>query len=87
MTTCLSYGLLLQLLQTVYPDLYRVDNLTDEGGLHQEADDSSDDDCNGEIIVPQPERLQVLSRPDHCLHCLFCTFMLDRVGNKMFICH
>jgi hypothetical protein len=24
-----------QLIQAVYPDLYRVDNLTDEGGLHQ----------------------------------------------------
>jgi hypothetical protein len=45
----------------VYPDLYRVDNLTEDGGLHQEGDDSSDDDGNGDIIVPQPERLQVTS--------------------------
>ena len=44
----------------VYPDLYRVDNMTEEGGLRQEGDDSSDEDGNTEIIVPQPERLQVL---------------------------
>ncbi len=25
----------------------------------KEGDESSDEDCNGDIIVPQPERLQV----------------------------
>ncbi len=46
-------------MQSVYPDLYRVDMLTEEGGLHEEGGDSSDEDGNTEIIVPQPERLQV----------------------------
>ena len=46
-------------MQSVYPDLYRVDMLTEEGALHEEGGDSSDEDGNTEIIVPQPERLQV----------------------------
>jgi hypothetical protein len=52
---------LFQLLQSVYPDLYRVDNLSDEGALHEEAGDSSDEDGNSEVVIPQPERLQVSS--------------------------
>jgi hypothetical protein len=39
--------------------LYRVDNLSDEGALHEEAGDSSDEDGNSEVVIPQPERLQV----------------------------
>lgn len=55
-----QFVVIFQLIQMVYPDLYRVDNMTEEGGLRQEGDDSSDEDGNTEIIVPQPERLQVL---------------------------
>ena len=46
-------------MQSVYPDLYRVDDLNDEGALHEEGGDSSDEDGNTEVIVPQPDRLQV----------------------------
>ena len=56
-------------MQSVYPDLYRVDMLTEEGALHEEGGDSSDEDGNTEIIVPQPERLQV------CL-IIFCKDIL-----------
>lgn len=44
---------LTQLIQTVYPDLYRVDNLTDEGALKEE------DDNGTEVVIPQPDRLQL----------------------------
>lgn len=43
----------------VYPDLYRVDNLNEDGALHEDGGDSSDEDGPTEIIIPQPERLQV----------------------------
>jgi len=45
---------LFQLMQVVYPDLYRVDDLTDEGDnvIVEESDD-------GEIRIPQPPRLQL----------------------------
>ena len=58
MTSLIVY--ILQMMQSVYPDLYRIDDLNDEGALHEEGGDSSDEDGNTEIIVPQPERLQVL---------------------------
>eukprot|EP00095_Tigriopus_kingsejongensis_P001586 maker-scaffold831_size90909-snap-gene-0.16 protein:Tk01586 transcript:maker-scaffold831_size90909-snap-gene-0.16-mRNA-1 annotation:"protein transport protein sec24b-like" len=43
---------LTQLLQYIYPDLYRVDDLNDEGAL---AEGDEDD----EILIPQPPRLQL----------------------------
>jgi len=41
------------LLQLVYPDLYRIDTLTDDGAIKEEDDDGA------EIIIPQPTRLQL----------------------------
>ena len=43
----------LQLLQLVYPDLYRVDTLSDEGAIKEE------DENGAEILIPQPNRLQL----------------------------
>ncbi|TRY80868.1 hypothetical protein TCAL_12910, partial [Tigriopus californicus] len=43
---------LTQLLQFIYPDLYRVDELTDEGALEDGEDEE-------EILIPQPPRLQL----------------------------
>ena len=40
-----------QLVQYIYPDLYRVDELSDIGGIEDPADK--------EIVIPQPPRLQV----------------------------
>ena len=40
-----------QLIQYIYPDLYRVDELSDIGGIEDPADQ--------EIVIPQPPRLQV----------------------------
>merc|ERR1711956_108383 len=44
---------LVQLLQLVYPDLYRVDTLTDENALKEE------DESGVELLIPQPDRLQL----------------------------
>ena len=41
------------LLQLVYPDLYCIDTLTDEGAIKEE------DDNGAKIIIPQPTRLQL----------------------------
>ena len=47
-------------MQYIYPDLYRVDDLTDEGGLRENADtDDDDEDAGPDIVVPQPARLQL----------------------------
>ena len=40
-----------QLIQYVYPDLYRIDDLSDVGGKEDPDDD--------EVVIPQPHRLQV----------------------------
>ena len=48
-TICFS----LQLLQLIYPDLYRVDNINLEGCLTEE------DENGGELLIPQPDRLQL----------------------------
>ena len=45
--------MVLQLLQLVYPDLYRVDTLSDEGAIKEE------DENGAEILIPQPNRLQL----------------------------
>ena len=42
-----------QLLQLIYPDLYRVDNINLEGCLTEE------DENGGELLIPQPDRLQL----------------------------
>lgn len=42
---------LAQLIQYIYPDLYRVDELSDIGGI--------EDPVDKEIIIPQPPRLQL----------------------------
>ena len=44
---------LFQLLQLIYPDLYRVDNINLEGCLTEE------DENGGELLIPQPDRLQL----------------------------
>ena len=44
---------LVTLLQLIYPDLYRVDTLTDENALREEDENGS------EILIPQPDRLQL----------------------------
>jgi len=44
---------LTQLLQLIYPDLYRVDNINLEGCLTEE------DENGGELFIPQPDRLQL----------------------------
>jgi len=44
---------LTQLLQLIYPDLYRVDNINLEGCLTEE------DENGGELLIPQPDRLQL----------------------------
>lgn len=42
-----------QLLQLVYPDLYRVDTLSDDNAIKEE------DDNGAELLIPQPDRLQL----------------------------
>ena len=37
----------------IYPDLYRVDNINLEGCLTEE------DENGGELLIPQPDRLQL----------------------------
>ena len=37
----------------MYPDLYRVDTLSDEGAIKEE------DENGAEILIPQPNRLQL----------------------------
>ena len=48
-----QFFFVLQLLQLVYPDLYRVDTLSDEGAIKEE------DENGAEILIPQPNRLQL----------------------------
>ncbi len=38
-------------MQLLYPDLYRVDDLTDAGAI--------EDDEDGDVLIPQPPRLQL----------------------------
>ncbi len=40
-------------MQMIYPDLYRVDDLNDDNALKEE------DDNGGEVVIPQPPRLQL----------------------------
>ena len=52
-----------QLVQYIYPDLYRVDELSDIGGIEDPADK--------EIVIPQPARLQVRRKQEYLLDVKF----------------
>ena len=45
-------------MQYIYPDLYRVDELSDVGGVEESADENDSDEAE-KVIVPQPPRLQL----------------------------
>ncbi len=69
-------------MQSVYPDLYRVDDLNDEGALHEEGGDSSDEDGNTEVIVPQPDRLQVFFKRSIIVFTLNCPIFVHHLKSE-----
>lgn len=48
-------------MQYIYPDMYRVDELSDTDGLEEKCDDSESEDEgeSAKVVIPQPARLQL----------------------------